>query len=187
MRSAILKERRALSASLLRENSKAIVEKLLGLSLYQNAKTLAIYKAFAGEVNLNELLRLAPIDGKKIFLPVVDERADKLLFVEVDENTKLTKTKLGVYEPTFSKENSTDASELDLLLMPLVGFDKHCNRLGLGGGFYDKTLAGIKEKAQVKLVGIAHELQNCKALNPAPWDIKLDYILTEQHTYPRGG
>jgi 5-formyltetrahydrofolate cyclo-ligase len=79
---------------------------------------------------------------------------------------------------------------LDLLLVPLVGFDADCNRLGMGGGFYDRTLAYLTRRThwrRPRLVGIAHECQRVERLETGPWDVPLDAVATERRLYWRPG
>jgi 5-formyltetrahydrofolate cyclo-ligase len=77
---------------------------------------------------------------------------------------------------------------LDLMLVPLVGFDGACNRIGMGGGFYDRTLAYLRRRRhwrRPRLIGIAHECQRVDRIDPRPWDIPLDAVVTEQGVYRR--
>ncbi len=77
---------------------------------------------------------------------------------------------------------------LDLLLLPLVGFDADGHRLGMGGGFYDRTLAALRPPRcgqRPRLVGIAHDCQRLIQIVPRPWDIPLDAVVTECRVYVR--
>jgi 5-formyltetrahydrofolate cyclo-ligase len=76
------------------------------------------------------------------------------------------------------------------LLLPLVGFDETGNRLGMGGGYYDRTLSYLRQRKhwrRPRLVGIAHECQKVDALAPSPWDVPLDMIVTEERVYVTEG
>ena len=92
---------------------------------------------------------------------------------------KYRKNKFGIDEPIYSPYRG--AHRMDIILMPLVGFDKHKNRLGMGGGFYDKTLSFHKQLKNFrvpKLFGLAFDSQEVDKLITQPWDVPLDGIIT---------
>ena len=74
---------------------------------------------------------------------------------------------------------------IDLVLVPLVAFDPQRNRIGMGGGFYDRSFAFRKNPDQPRpvLIGVAHELQKVDLLEPEPWDVQLDMVVTDQAVY----
>ncbi len=94
------------------------------------------------------------------------------------EQTPLVTNAFGIAEP------STDAPQprgvaIRMMLLPLVGFDEVGNRLGMGGGYYDRYLSNLPESLRPLLIGVAHECQLCAELTPEPWDVPLDGLLTE--------
>lgn len=97
----------------------------------------------------------------------------------------MTHNRYGILEPQLNCSHVSPVAQLDMILMPLVAFDSKGNRLGMGGGFYDRTLAHLpKNKAQrPTLIGIAHQCQFVDALPVASWDIPLDYIITDERIY----
>jgi 5-formyltetrahydrofolate cyclo-ligase len=102
---------------------------------------------------------------------------EKLKFVKMGKFFR--KNRFGIEEPIFSP--LLGAHRMDVILMPLVGFDKHKNRLGMGGGFYDKTLSfhnKLKKFRVPKLFGLAFDSQEVDRLNSQPWDVKVDGIVT---------
>lgn len=95
----------------------------------------------------------------------------------------------GIPEPALRNNRLRPPWALDLLLVPLVGFDPECNRLGMGGGFYDRSLAYLARRLHWRrptLIGIAHEIQKVDRLDTQPWDIPLDMVATEARVYRRG-
>ena len=105
-------------------------------------------------------------------------------FGRVGRNTRMAPNRFGIPEPIDAKP--LRARQLDLLLMPLVGFDLEGNRLGMGGGFYDATLAFMRHRRvwrKPRLVGIAYECQRVDTLPHEPWDMPLDAVLTERQLY----
>ena len=84
-------------------------------------------------------------------------------------------------EPAVDDSEALDASELDLVLTPLVAFDDCGHRLGQGGGFYDRTFAfRHNQAAPPLLIGIAYAFQQRPRLEPQPWDLKVDLVVTEK-------
>ena len=84
--------------------------------------------------------------------------------------------KYGIPEPTSNK-----AIYPNILLVPLVAFDKNLNRLGYGGGFYDRYIKKIKKIKKVITIGLAYSFQKVKKVPISEHDIKLDFIITEKH------
>ncbi|WP_334064378.1 5-formyltetrahydrofolate cyclo-ligase [Alteromonas genovensis] len=102
-----------------------------------------------------------------------------LLFLEYGPHTTLVKNKYNIDEPELACPNVVPTSNIDVILMPLVGFDSKGNRLGMGGGYYDRTLAFTQFTQQKPiLIGIAHDEQEVETLPFEPWDIPLDIIVT---------
>ena len=151
--------------------------------LIYNKKKIAIYISLLsdGEFNTTKFITKLKKLNYKIFVPVVQKKT--LLFVRY--KAPLKKNNLKIYEP-INTTNRIKPQKLDIIFMPLVGFDKNCNRLGMGGGFYDRTLAFTKEKNIIKpkLYGLAYECQKCiTGIKTYNWDISLDGILTTNNFY----
>ena len=83
--------------------------------------------------------------------------------------------KYGIPEPTSNKINYPN-----ILLVPLVAFDKHLNRVGYGGGFYDRYIKKLKKKKKIITIGLAYSFQKVKKIPINRYDIKLDFIVTEK-------
>jgi 5-formyltetrahydrofolate cyclo-ligase len=96
--------------------------------------------------------------------------------------------RFGIPEPTSKGRHIRPARHLDVLLVPLVGFDSTGNRIGMGGGYYDRTLAFLNRRRQwrrPRLIGIAHECQRVAAIEPRAWDVPLQAVATERRLYAR--
>ena len=92
----------------------------------------------------------------------------------------------GLSEPRAERGERIDPRRLELVLLPLVGFDSQGTRLGIGGGYYDRTFAGIRSDAltrRPRLVGVAFELQRLAALERAAWDVPIDAVVTDRGSY----
>ncbi|MFP4155756.1 MAG: 5-formyltetrahydrofolate cyclo-ligase [Halothiobacillaceae bacterium] len=155
---------------------------LLRSTFWKNARHVALYLPNDGEADLTPLARITRNihagGGKRLYLPCL--RADRsLTFRRWVPGTPLRRNRHGIGEPVGALPRPV--GKLDLILMPLVGFDEAGNRLGMGGGFYDRSLAGFARKRGAPwLVGVAFELQRHPALPREPWDVPLDLILTER-------
>ncbi|MEJ2361317.1 MAG: 5-formyltetrahydrofolate cyclo-ligase [Gammaproteobacteria bacterium] len=171
-------QRRAASSAL-------ICEHLANTWLYRRASRIAFYFAQGKEVNLDLLLQDAWTRGKQVFMPILGLRySGQLWFVPCEQDTPIYKNRFGIDEPVHASHmRRTKLRSLDLLLMPLVGFDLAGNRLGMGGGFYDKTLAGIRTGhnhwTRPKRIGIAYAMQGVETIPGENWDVPLDAVVTE--------
>lgn len=172
-------------------------QKFASLSLYQLAKTLncvinsttfAFYIANDGEIDPKLLVKYLQHLGKKCYLPVIRPNFDgRLWFIHTDIKTKYRKNKFGMVEPCINyQQKPVPAWAIDVVFVPLVGFDPYGQRLGMGGGYYDKTF-GFKNigssPKQPMLIGLAHEVQKVQHIENKPWDIPLDLIITDKATY----
>ncbi len=127
---------------------------------------------------------------KSCYLPVLSRLFyDRLWFAPVTPFSTFSPNRFGIPEPVITPRSWLRAQELDLILVPLVGFDLEGNRLGMGGGFYDRSLEFLHDRRgwiHPKLLGLAHELQKLEALVPSPWDVPLQGIATDCALYLTG-
>ncbi|MBW8054027.1 MAG: 5-formyltetrahydrofolate cyclo-ligase [Nitrospira sp.] len=124
---------------------------------------------------------------KMCYLPVLSRvRGDALWFAPAAPGTVLVANHFGILEPAVGRRDLVRAQKLDLILLPLVGFDPRGNRLGMGAGFYDRTLAILRHRKHWRkphLIGLAHELQRVDQLASDLWDIPLQAIVTYEQVY----
>lgn len=154
--------------------SAAVAANLTGVELLWTAETIAGYRAVRGEVDIDEVLLKLIDQGATVTVPrVVD---DDLEFVEWLPTTPTEKGAFGISEPV--EGDVLDLAAHDLVLAPLVAFDRTGQRLGQGGGFYDRSLARLGDKRPV-IVGIAHAFQEVAEIPVEPWDMPLDAVVTE--------
>ena len=150
--------------------------------IIQNAKTIAVYLANDGEINLHSFTNWAWQQGKNICLPILHPIVKKhLLFLKYQTTSELITNKYSIKEPKLVLQNIVPLEQIDVILLPLVGFDKNCNRLGMGGGYYDRTLTQWHNNRHqhTALIGVAHRCQQVAKLPIEPWDIPLDQITTD--------
>jgi len=143
-----------------------------------NCKRILSYSPFNGEINPEPLLNLLTAD---YYLPkVINFRTRKMHFFAAGQVQNLSK--LGIREP-MTTQSRICGNHLDAVLLPLVGFNRNGNRLGMGAGFYDRAFAfklDTKALSRPLLIGLAHHFQECKSLVRNSWDVPLDAIITDR-------
>ena len=181
LRQQLRQRRRSLSPSQQTVAAKAMCQRLVRTPLFRRSRRIAVYVANDGEIDPNKVIEAIWASGKQCFLPRLDLRkARPLKFYPYQSGTRLIRNRLGIPEPCNGR--ATPPQHLDLVLMPLVGFDCNGGRLGMGGGFYDRTFAFKQRQAWRKpfLVGLAHECQQVERLELSSWDIPMSMIVTDR-------
>ena len=169
--------RRGLPPAAQRLHGQRIRRHFLASPLPWRARRIAAYLGRDGEPDLRPLVRHLHGLGKTLALPVV--RADNGMdFFTYHPDAVLSTNRFGIEEPC-AGVRWLPTLALDLVLTPLVAFDGMGNRLGMGGGFYDRRFANLAEGLRPLLVGVAHEAQRAPTLPAASWDVPLDAVLTE--------
>ena len=151
-----------------------------------NSKHIAIYLSNDGELDTSLLIKELWNLNHAVYLPIIHPfNGANLLFQRYEKNSPMRANRYGILEPKLNCSQICPLPALDYLLMPLVAFDKQGNRLGMGGGFYDRTLARLHEQNWQKpqLIGLAHECQKADALPIESWDVPLETIITPDKTY----
>ena len=156
---------------------------ITALPEYLQARKVAAYLAVNGEISLDGVIEHALAAGKQVYLPNLDQEA--LRFSPYFHDQKMRINKFRLPEPDVSDDEMLMPDQLDLVLAPLVVFDAARNRIGMGGGFYDRSFAMRKDPANrlPVLIGVAHELQKVDRIDPEPWDVRLDKVVTDQQVY----
>ncbi|MGH8399334.1 MAG: 5-formyltetrahydrofolate cyclo-ligase [Gammaproteobacteria bacterium] len=177
--------RRVLDSVTRAQAAESLAALLITLSCYQSSRHLAAYVAVDGELNPEPLLRYAYRDGKQIYLPVVPAtRTAALRFHPWEPGMRMRPNRIGIPEPETTDSVGIAPQDLDLVLTPLVAFDSAGHRLGMGGGFYDRTFAFLKVGANKPLLlGLAYEFQRLEHIDEASWDVPLTGVITERGTY----
>lgn len=156
-----------------------MARRLAASPLFRAARRIAVYWPNDGEIDVAPLLRRAWACGKTCYLPVL--RGKRLGFAAYRRGDDLNLNRFGIPEPALPARKLVGAPALDLVLVPLLAFDAQGNRLGMGAGFYDRTLAARARRAhwrRPRLIGVAYEFQKVAKLLPAPWDVPLDSVVT---------
>lgn len=185
LRRRIRAARRLLSPEAHRRAGDLLARRIGRLTCYRRAESLAATLAFDGEADPSEAVRMAWAEGKRVFLPVL-RPGRTLRFAPYTARTPLAENGFGIPEPIVGDADLIGGDDLDLVLTPLVAFDELGNRMGMGGGFYDRSFAFLLRNPTLirpVLLGIALDLQQVPALEPQPWDVPLHGIVTERRTF----
>lgn len=172
--------RKKLSPDYQRKSSLLVCNHIRKLKQYRYAKHIALYQAVNGEIDLGGLWRSAPLHGKFCYFPALNDDST-LAFLPTTPASLMRENRFGIKEPTVARELAIPPGQLDLIFLPLLAFDKKGTRLGMGAGYYDRTLA--KQATKPLLIGVAYEFQRQAFIEAQPWDIPLNAVITEQAIY----
>ena len=177
LRQQIRKTRANLTALQQQQAEDSITQQALAFIEERNAQHIALYVSFDGEISTDKLIKTLWAQDKHVYLPVLHPfNPNHLLFLRYLPDTPMVKNKFGIWEPKLNVQNVLPLDELDILFTPLVAFDKQGNRLGMGGGFYDRTLQNWQNSSFIP-VGLAHQCQQVEQLPTEAWDVPLHRIL----------
>ncbi len=182
LRNTLRRQRKALSPTAQNIAAQALLRSVAALPLWTKAQRIALYLAADGEIDTGPLVDLARNLGKELFLPVISDD-NHLYFAHWLAADTLSNNRFNIPEPPATARRCPLA-ELGIIFLPLVGWDPSGGRLGMGGGFYDRALAGISGPL---LVGLAHDGQRLQEVPQESWDIRLDFIATDAALYRRQG
>jgi 5-formyltetrahydrofolate cyclo-ligase len=174
------KKRQALSYQEQSIAANDLLKTCLTSTTLAKAETIACYIANDGEIDPIAIIEYCWQQGKHVLLPVLHPFSKgHLLFVNYRRNSPTRKNCYGINEPIVTCTNLCTLADIELIFTPLVAFDKMGNRLGMGGGYYDRTLAPIRrDSLQTQLIGLAHTCQQTDMLLTNSWDIPLNGIAT---------
>jgi 5,10-methenyltetrahydrofolate synthetase len=180
LRNRIQYKRNRLGLSKISKKSKKITSIFLESIEYKKAKNILIYYPFRSEVDTTSIIKEAIEDGKKVILPKVSGKSLRLYKI-TDPALELEKGAFGIMEPVEALCLPVGPEQIDLAVVPGVCFDKKMNRIGYGGGFYDRLIELIPENT--KKIALCFELQILPGLPVSEHDKKVDKIITESATY----
>ena len=181
LRRDMRRRRRALDPAQQRAASLRFARHIAASLVFRRARHIGLYLAADGELDPLPALLQHRLAGHTLYLPVLPRHADAVLhFARWQPGDALTLNRYGIGEPALTQRKLVPLWRLDLLLLPLVAFDEEGNRLGMGGGFYDRALATLgRQPRRPHLTGVAHAFQKVNALPAAPWDAPLDEVITD--------
>jgi 5-formyltetrahydrofolate cyclo-ligase len=190
LRRLLRQARRALTPAQQRQAAQGLYRQLAQHPMFRRARHIALYLPNDGEIDPRLLLRAAQRRGKATYLPVLSPwPRTKMVFQRIRPGEQLHPNRFRILEPRIDVARQRKVWALDLVLLPLVGFDDVGGRLGMGGGFYDRSLAYLARRKlwrKPTLLGLAHECQKVERLAQASWDVPLQGTVSDRHWYIAG-
>ena len=152
-------------------------------SEYAHPSKIAFFLSQDGELNTHQCIEyLFNETSHQVYLPVLQTRTGwHMAFAHYHPHSIMIENKFGIDEPEEPFDQHLAGDDMDIVMMPLVGFDQYGNRIGMGGGYYDRTFE-FKLEGDVcspKLIGWAHQCQQLEGIPHYPWDVPLDGVITE--------
>ena len=175
LRNIILSKRDLLDKNIKEEMDRELFNKLINLDLYKEAKNIFIYLSFGSEIDTKPIIDRALEEGKEVYIPKVYKVNREMKAIRLNSFNDLEENSMGILEPK-DDTNCIEKENIDLIIVPGAVFDLEGNRIGYGGGYYDRFLSNIKDKRN-KVV-LAYDLQIVDNIKAEEHDIKVDYIIT---------
>jgi 5-formyltetrahydrofolate cyclo-ligase len=177
-RQQLLAQRSELKQDLKITFDQNIRNNLESVELFQNAKIVHTYWSYGSEIDTHWILQT----DKQIIVPKV-KNTESMLHCVINRAT-VFEIKNKIEEPNKNYKIMENLEEIDIVVVPLLAFDKELNRIGYGGGYYDRFLSELKElNPKIVTIGLAYEFQLVDKIQTEPHDIALDYMVTESEIY----
>ncbi|MGX5203478.1 5-formyltetrahydrofolate cyclo-ligase [Aliikangiella sp. IMCC44632] len=182
IRNHIRKVRQSIKPQLNQQLANQLAQQVAQHSHYQRAKNIACYLSFDGEINTQPLIQQIFNNAKLCFLPKLKPlKPNRLWFMPYFNDQTLVKNRFNIWESALSVNHAIAVSKLDIIFAPLVAFDLSGNRLGMGGGFYDRSLQHLQGTAKKpRFYGLAFAQQEVASIPKQAWDYPLDGVFTPQ-------
>ena len=179
LRTTVRQRRQQLSRECQQQAALQLIEQFQQVPELVTSQHIALYLTNDGELDTQPLIHWLWQQQKQLYLPVLHPIvAGYLLFVRYQPDTVLHPNRFGIAEPLAECHNIIPVQQLDMVCTPLVAFDNAGNRLGMGGGFYDRTLSQLTAPHKVAIIGLAHDCQQVEAVPVDAWDIPLPRIVS---------
>jgi 5-formyltetrahydrofolate cyclo-ligase len=181
LRKIMRARRAALSNQQQIDAAQGLKQTLIAAPEIKTANSIALYLANDGEIDPAPFIHWCWQHNKQVFLPVIHPFSlGHLLFLRYTPTTKMIRNRFAIKEPVLDVGAVCPIDQLDVICTPLVAFDLKGDRLGMGGGFYDRTLAASQQlhKSSPRLIGLAHHCQLVAQLDVQDWDVAMSMIVT---------
>lgn len=177
IRKELLRRRDAIPPEVRKIKNRLILERLLSLEEFRNAGAIFFFASFRTEFDTAELMEASLAAGKRAVLPKVDREKHELVLYEIRDFSELSPGYMGIPEPA-SPETPVGINDVDLVIIPGAGFDPLGNRIGYGGGYYDRLLSGLQRP--IPVIAPAYEEQIIDSIPSEPHDRKVQMIVTDR-------
>lgn len=181
LRQEILAKRRQLSAKESAQAGLSILKTIMQMNVFKRTVNVASYISLSGELctqDMNEYF----MTRHHLCLPyMVTGQKGKMDFYSFKKGDELVENRFHILEPKNQPENLVLEDKIDVIVVPLVAFDNKGNRMGMGGGYYDRMLKKVRKDCLV--IGVAYEFQQVDELLVEEWDMPMDIVITEKNCY----
>mgnify|MGYP001587048382 CR=1 FL=1 len=179
LRKTMLQQRKNMTIENANAFSNKIIGTLMELPEFINCKNIMLYLSFNKEVDTYPLITWCFDNGKTVIAPYCIQAERKIIPFKINNLTNdLTKSTFGVMQPKHDLLEEANMEDIDLIIVPGVVFDVHCNRIGFGAGYYDRFLP--KKSKNTSTIGIAYDYQIMDKIPTSKYDVPLDLIITEK-------
>ena len=179
LRKNILIERKNMRIEDVTDFSNKIIDTIKELPEFKNSKNIMLYLSFNNEVNTYPLVKWCLDNDKTVIAPYCVQRSKEIVPYKITNlSNDLIKSTFGVMEPNHNLLEKVNIEDIDLILVPGVAFDEHCNRIGFGAGYYDRFLC--KKSKNTPAIGMAYNYQIIDKVPTDEYDVPLDFIITEK-------
>jgi len=185
LRKNMLHQRKNMDMQKVNTWSTKITETIIKLPQFINSKNIMLYLSFNKEVNTFPLAAWCLDNGKSVIAPYCIQSTKQIIPFKINNLTNdLTKSTFGIMEPKHNLLEKANIEDIDLIIVPGVAFDEHCNRIGFGAGYYDRFLP--RKTKNTPTIGIAYDYQLIDTIPQGVYDVPLDCIITEKRiVYPK--
>ena len=179
IRSELIKKRNAIPPEVRNAKNRMIHERLYALDAFIEANVIFSFVSFRTEVDTFRIIKKAFLDNKKVVIPKVSKATHMLLLYEIKDMDELLPGSMGIPEPSVTTDDrSFSIHDVEIVIIPGLGFDIHGNRIGYGAGYYDKLLAEMKKA--VPIIAPAYEEQVVDSIPSEAHDVKVNGIVTDR-------
>lgn len=181
-RNEIRQKRKALHEDEVAKCSELVRRVVLEHEFLKQNRCIASYHSFSGEIDTVEINKALRLAGHHMALPVIHPEEKGLMdFYSYEKPEDLILNRFKIPEPVVSAENLVQPHKLEVVIVPLVCFNEKGERLGMGGGYYDRMLKKIS--CECLTLGLAYDFQLIPEIKSQPWDMPLDEVITPTKHY----
>lgn len=178
IRKEIINKRDLLKPHIVSAKSQTIFQYLVGMQIFEKSHSIFTYLNFKTEVKTNKIIDYSLKSGKDVFIPMCNTAIKELVVCKMDSWENLEQSKFGILEPKIENIKIGNREDIDLAIVPGVVFDRIGNRIGYGAGYYDKFFSSLKN--DICKVGICYSFQVMDSITVSPYDVPVDYLITEK-------
>lgn len=177
IREEIIDKRNNLILDIKQNYDSLIFEEIINSEIYKKSKKIFTYISFGSEVDTIKLINYSFSNNKEVYVPKINKQTKDMIALKIHNFNNMSVDKWGIIEPK-SVDKTNIGTDFDLIIMPGIAFDKQGNRIGYGGGYYDKYISKLNNASN--LLALAYDFQIIQDIESESHDIKVDFILTNK-------